>query len=206
LINIVLIVLSIPFCFYFANERANIIIGLLIMAVQYLLVFLYQTFADIQKTQPEPLQPELALISTEPIYGKALQEQDPIDDKKLTRLDDVQAEEYLRALQQFMTLSRPYMGDECSLQSVAHQTGIPYYYISHILNVKRKQKFADFVNEYRINEAKKLLCSPKSASATIESIAIECGFGSKSAFHRAFKKFNHNLTPTEFQRQNKPVC
>ena len=48
--------------------------------------------------------------------------------------------------------------------------------------------FNDFINEYRIEELKKLLNDPKNNNFTLLSLAFEAGFNSKASFNRAVKK------------------
>ena len=78
---------------------------------------------------------------------------------------------------------------------------VPQHHLSQILNEKLNQNFFDFVNNYRIQEAKKLLVSPDGGLLTILAIAEEVGFNSKSAFNNAFKKVT-NTTPSEFRKNN----
>jgi len=54
------------------------------------------------------------------------------------------------------------------------------------------------IAEYRIEEAKTILQDPSQSQLTIEDIADEVGYNSKSAFNRSFKKFT-GLTPSEYK-------
>jgi AraC-like DNA-binding protein len=74
--------------------------------------------------------------------------------------------------------------------------------ISTAINQKYNKNFSDFLNEYRVNEAKKMLVSSNISSYTIESIAKNCGFSSRSNFNLVFKK-SVGLTPSEFIQQEK---
>ena len=61
-------------------------------------------------------------------------------------------------------------------------------YISHLINTDFECSFNDFVNKYRINEAKEILKSNSSSKYTLEYIAESVGFGSLHTFIRVFKK------------------
>lgn len=168
-----------------ANERANIIIGQLGMDVQFTyLLFRWLLHDDAALTA---YKPELAIKKN--IV------------KLSSRIIDVQ----LQALITFMEERKPYLDENCSIQQVAKQTGILAYQLSNTLNIGLQKSFPDFINEYRIREAKDILLSKEAQAVTIEHIAAECGFGSKCTFNRAFKKHCNNLTPTEFIRQHKSV-
>ncbi len=56
--------------------------------------------------------------------------------------------------------------------------------------------FTDFLNQYRINEAKKILMQDKSVTAA----CYECGFENLSHFNKTFKKFAGE-NPTAFKKK-----
>jgi AraC-like DNA-binding protein len=62
------------------------------------------------------------------------------------------------------------------------------------------KSFFDFVNEYRVQEAKKLLSSPQYGHYSVYGIALDAGFNSKSAFYAAFGKYA-GMSPSEFRKQ-----
>jgi len=62
--------------------------------------------------------------------------------------------------------------------------------------------FPDFINSFRIEEAKKKLIEPN--PATIFAISLDVGFNSKAAFYTAFKK-NTQMTPTEFKKLHRII-
>ena len=100
-----------------------------------------------------------------------------------------------------MSEKKPYLENELTLAKLAEMLSVPQHHLSQILNEKLNQNFFDFVNNYRIQEAKKLLVSPDGGLLTILAIAEEVGFNSKSAFNNAFKKVT-NTTPSEFRKNN----
>jgi len=59
-----------------------------------------------------------------------------------------------------------------------------------------KLTYTDFVNQYRVQYAKKLLIQDKNVTET----CFECGFESLSYFNRIFKKFA-GVSPSEFKRR-----
>jgi len=89
---------------------------------------------------------------------------------------------------------------DLSLSTLASQTNIPSHYLSQVINEKMKCSFLDFVNGYRVNEAKRMLKDDKYENHTIIALAYEAGFNSKSAFYSAFKKHT-GLTPSAFKKQ-----
>ncbi len=69
-------------------------------------------------------------------------------------------------------------------------------YVSRTINEVCGCSFSDFVNKYRINEAKELMYADK----TIDEIAEQSGFASTSSFIRVFKQFE-NITPGQYRKK-----
>jgi AraC-like DNA-binding protein len=91
-----------------------------------------------------------------------------------------------------------YQEAELTLQQVAAKLQVPSYQVSQALNEGMKKNFYDLVNNYRVENAKRLLLDEKSRNYTILSIGFEAGFNSKTTFNTVFKKFT-GTTPTEFR-------
>jgi AraC-like DNA-binding protein len=66
-----------------------------------------------------------------------------------------------------------------------------------LINEEFLVNFYDFVNKYRVEEAKRLLLD-NNRNYKIIAIAYEVGFNSKATFNRVFKKFT-GLTPSDFK-------
>jgi AraC-like DNA-binding protein len=129
----------------------------------------------------------------------------PEDEKKESRKyewsgsNDEKADEYLSRLKIIMIRDKPYLESSLTLQKLADMAEISPQNLSQIINVKLNQNFFDFINCYRITEAKKLLIDPRGQLLTILAIAAEAGFNSKSSFNAAFKKMT-GMTPTEYKK------
>ncbi len=66
----------------------------------------------------------------------------------------------------------------------------------HYFKKKMGKTFTEFVNEIRIEEAKRLIVS---TNKDIASIGFQCGYQSKSNFYKNFKKLN-NQSPNQFRK------
>ncbi len=87
-----------------------------------------------------------------------------------------------------------------SLQSLSKKLSISSHMLSQIINEKMNKNFWDFINTYRIEEAKKLLRDPKRANQKILSIAFDVGFNTKTAFNNTFKKYT-KMTPSQYKKK-----
>lgn len=85
------------------------------------------------------------------------------------------------------------------LNDLAKEVKISGHQLSQILNDKVERNFTLFINEYRIDEACKLLLAGNNLK--IEAIGLEVGFNSRSTFFSTFKKLK-GTTPTLFQQQH----
>ncbi|UCH95547.1 MAG: helix-turn-helix domain-containing protein [Candidatus Aminicenantes bacterium] len=117
-------------------------------------------------------------------------------------LDPKKGEEYIKKLFQVMETQKPYLNPGLNLSSLAKKVGIQRHYISQILNINLKQSFWDFINEYRINEAKKILSAPGRNDHRILQVAYEVGFNSNVSFNRAFKRHT-GMTPSTYKKRSK---
>ena len=93
-----------------------------------------------------------------------------------------------------------YLDFDIKLNTLSEKLGESIHHISQAINQNAKMSFPDFINSFRIKEAKQKLLEPK--PDTIFAISLDVGFNSKAAFYTAFKK-NTSQTPTEFKKSNK---
>lgn len=87
--------------------------------------------------------------------------------------------------------------EQLSLAVLARQAQSNEKYVSQAISRYANMNFANFINYYRINEAKKLLRAADE-KAGVTDVMLECGFSHKSTFYAAFKKFT-GMTPTQFR-------
>ncbi len=110
------------------------------------------------------------------------------------------ADECITRLKYLMYIEKIYCDADLSLQSLAEKMSISPHQLSQLLNEKMDRNFADFINWYRVEEAKKVLQSPGGARRKISAVAIEAGFNTISAFYKVFKKYT-NTTPTRYKKK-----
>ncbi|MCV6631161.1 MAG: AraC family transcriptional regulator [Flavobacteriaceae bacterium] len=107
--------------------------------------------------------------------------------------------EHLHLLTAVMEKEKPYLDEELTLQKLAKQLEIPERELSILINQSLGKHFFDFVNEYRIKHAKKLLKDSTKKELTVQQILYEVGFNSKSSFYTAFKKSTQQ-TPSAYRK------
>ena len=107
-------------------------------------------------------------------------------------------------LESVIESDKPYLSEKLTIAMLADQTAIPQKQLSQILNSHFNQNFFDFINARRIEEFNRRIKSGDSQRFTILSIAYDCGFSSKSAFNRAYKK-HVGVPPSEFVKSGTPA-
>jgi len=118
-------------------------------------------------------------------------------------LDANKATLYLNQLLHLMETKKIFKEENISLHSLASMISISPHVLSQVINEKMDKNFSDYINSYRIEEAKRLLLDPKSERLSILYIGYEVGFKSKSAFYQAFKKFT-GMTPMQYRKNSTP--
>jgi AraC-like DNA-binding protein len=90
-----------------------------------------------------------------------------------------------------------------SLQSLAEQVGSNYKYVSQVLNERYGKSFKQVLNEQRVREACRILNdTEQSGHLTIEAIAANLGFNSRSNFTVTFKRIT-GISPSDFMKMAK---
>ena len=122
--------------------------------------------------------------------------------KKKGLLDQVAIKTYTDLLLTYVKEMEPYLDSNLSLRSLAEQIGIHPNQLSWLLNESIGKNFNEFINQYRFETFKKIVQNPKNANLTIEGLAYDSGFNSKTVFNTFFKK-ETGLTPKQFLKQKK---
>ena len=89
-----------------------------------------------------------------------------------------------------------YMDPDITLDKLAETLKILPRDLSSLINRHFGVNFYEFINRYRIEEAKRMLSSEKYRATTITDIYLKVGFNSKSVFYTFFKKLE-GMTPSQ---------
>jgi AraC-like DNA-binding protein len=111
------------------------------------------------------------------------------------------ANELHKKLTSLMKADRLFINPELNLSELATRLNIHPNYLSQTINEREGVNFYDYVNNLRIEEFKRLISIPENQKYTFLALAFDCGFNSKSAFNRFFKK-STGLSPSEYITKN----
>lgn len=120
-----------------------------------------------------------------------------IPTKREASLDQGQLVEVMDRVHTFMQREAPFRKADYDIHQMATALGYSKSFLQKTIRQQQDLSFRDFLNEYRIEAAKKKLADPQSQHYTIQAISEEVGFGSLATFYRLFKK-HEGITPKTF--------
>jgi len=115
-------------------------------------------------------------------------------------LKEMDAKLYVSKITHLMRTEKPYLDANLTLVHLATKLQISSHILSRVINEKFGLNFFDFINQYRIEEVKSKMANPEFDNLSLLGIAFDCGFNTKSAFNRVFKKMT-GLTPSEYKNR-----
>ncbi|NII27913.1 helix-turn-helix domain-containing protein [Pseudoflavitalea sp. X16] len=171
-----------------AQERAHIIrVG---NAKERFLYFMQTNPGYIDRL---PLENAASLLDIKPHTLAKIRRQHTLSVQK-----SAGTERLCRQLEKYLRESQAYTEKNISLASLAAALEITTHKLSSLLNSHYQLNFVDFINTYRINHIKEQMVLPENMqSYTIEALAYDAGFSSRSAFYSSFKKLT-GKSPVEY--------
>lgn len=154
--------------------------------------------------------PPMLLMSIMVIYSQTLNRpSDTLDHPGMMKTESEEFENkanpqpinqnHVDKLEDLMERVKIYQDPDLRLEGLADSMGISSRSVSTILNTHYQKNFYDFVNQYRVMDAKKQLLDPDNATTTIQRIFLDAGFNSKTTFNTLFKKVT-GKTPSQFRK------
>lgn len=114
--------------------------------------------------------------------------------------DDLLASLKLK-LESVMQQEKPYLDPSLNLPSLAQSVAVKEKELSELLHSGFGSSFYAYVNQYRIEEVKKMLLDPDNQQFTNFAVAQQAGFSSKSTFFHLFKKHT-GMTPGAYKKKH----
>jgi PAS domain S-box-containing protein len=92
---------------------------------------------------------------------------------------------------------RLFLNPDLTLRKMADKLATNTKYLSQVINHQTGLNFQQFINKYRVEEAKAKITDKALRHLTLYGVALQCGFKNKSTFYKVFKEVTQ-LTPREF--------
>jgi len=160
--------------------------------VEYLFSIIYAVFVFMCAIMVV-IQPEIFMGSS---LIKSLKDKVKYQNSSLTESMTIELREKLNNL---LEKEKVFMQSELNLIKLAEELDIDRYSMSQVINEGFGKGFYELINEYRINEAKKILSE---TDINIGDVIFEVGFNNHASFYKAFKKHT-KTTPSEFIAMNR---
>lgn len=183
-----------------------ILIAILVFAAIFLIIFFftrkYRRHMDYLYVLPMSILMYIVSYKLLNAPWKKIASTNGIMEKKYLKssLDEIAKEGYVNQLEAYIETHKPYLDNELRLQKLASALNIPHHHLSQIINEEFGSSFFDFINKYRVEEAKKLIASSRDNVRSLLQIAFEAGFNNKTSFNNAFKKFTGE-TPAKYRKK-----
>lgn len=112
-------------------------------------------------------------------------------------LSDFDALAIHKRLTELMFSGKVFKNPELTLVELAQLLNVHPNSLSQVINSIECKNFYDYINDKRVEEFKTIVVLPKNQKYTLLSLALECGFNSKTTFNRNFKK-STGVSPSEY--------
>ena len=106
--------------------------------------------------------------------------------------------QYHQELESIVISKSLYLRPNLSLDDLSVETGIPIESIKQVLDEKLNLTFFEFISDYKIGKAKRLLTKINDEHFSVLSVAVESGFNTEDSFVVLFKKYT-NMSPKNYR-------
>ncbi len=119
-------------------------------------------------------------------------------EKYLNKIDEKLVKEIQEKINILFETKKIYTNPDLTLSILAKELNVRPQLLSQFINDNLNKGFTQFINEYRIEEAKRLLKA--NTPFKIDAVGFESGFNSSSTFYSSFKKIT-GTTPSNYQKE-----
>lgn len=190
------------------NSIAALFVGLLFVFIFFIGVLFFTI--KIKRSNKQLLDRNIEIVATQKEQKEAKKELETIIEKlkikqtnktckkyEQSALDINSKNDISRKISSLFENEKPFLKSDFSINTLAKSIDTSRSYVSEVINDVYKSNFNNFVNKYRIDEARRLMSEPHTKQYTIQYISTQVGFKSISTFNRAFNKYV-GLTPSYF--------
>ena len=107
-------------------------------------------------------------------------------------------DEFHQKLESVIKSKSLYLRPNLCLDDLSDETGISVEYVKQVLSEKMNLSFFEFISEYKVRRAKRLLTKIDDDHFSISNVAIESGFRTDESFVTLFKKHTH-MSPENYR-------
>ena len=146
------------------------------------------TDLNSEETESEPEEPDEMSLAFK--HGDK-------DKYRNVNISEAECVQLADALATQMREQKLYKNPDLKIADVAEAVGTTPYMMSYLLSQYLNVSYYDYVNEFRVEEFKSLVTHVDLNLYTLPALGEQCGFSSRAAFFRNFKKVT-GVTPNEY--------
>ena len=168
---------------------ALILITLLLIQIKKL----KQAYADLAKQNMNfvSVEEELTELKEEIYLNKEVFNKPPKEESEL-----------IDQILDLVENKKVFLETDLTIFKFADELGTNKTYVSQEINTRFNKNFSNFINEYRVAEARRLMTLSENHNLTLAAIANKSGFNSVSVFNRSFKRVT-GITPSIYLKSVK---
>lgn len=159
---------------------------------QRILVDLYNSFSKDEKGMNFLILGNLYQLIA--VFYQRLPEKSNVSPVEHTRVRYKDTLEYVNTVLEYV---KCHYNEPITLEEIAKYTGFSPYYFTRFFKRNTGKTFVQFLNEYRISQAKFILINEK---VPVSEVADRSGFSNIKTFHHVFKK-TVGCSPMQYQKQ-----
>ena len=117
-----------------------------------------------------------------------------------TILENDRAKELMVKVEKMFNHEKLHLERELTIKQVSEKLAVPSRQLSQLINQHASMNFSEYVNSFRVEEAKSMLKDPEHMHEKIATIAYDSGFNNLTSFSQVFKA-DTDMTPSQYREQ-----
>lgn len=188
------------------QRNTTVAIGLVALVIAASLAWAVRKNRQLNQSNRELFLKNLELLNASESMAAAgkHEPQDKDKDKEPNADDELISQQIFSELEAFMNKSPKIYDPDFTIDSLCQATGFKFKQVSQAINSQAHANFNAYLSVYRVRRACRLLLAETDSKTrpTIEYVAQEVGYRSRSHFSKVFKAVT-GLTSTEFLKQSR---
>ena len=121
------------------------------------------------------------------------------DKYQKVKVDEAECADIVKRMKEYLDRERVFTNADLKMKDLADVLHLSAPKLSQVFNLYLGQNYYDFINQYRLDEFKRLIAAGEYKRYTIAALSEQCGF-KRSNFFSTFRKVE-GMTPAEYLKK-----